>query len=111
MDDDKLDADYINRHIRPSILTLSIINKLLEEVAHETAKQEKLEVTLILSFLTGLYTLVHWFFTELCGTSTTSGRRTGTTAARPDGSHLMITFAKVTLDKQMNLKSATQLDR
>eukprot|EP01045_Picozoa_sp_COSAG04_P000262 COSAG04_NODE_5_length_50521_cov_24.772639_39_plen_168_part_00 len=64
-DEATIDADYINKNIRPSILTLSIINKLLGEVEHETAKKEKLEVTLILSFLTGLYTLVHWFFTEL----------------------------------------------
>jgi hypothetical protein len=32
---------------------------------HETSKKEKLEVTLILSFLTGFYTLLHWLFTEL----------------------------------------------
>eukprot|EP01045_Picozoa_sp_COSAG04_P037334 COSAG04_NODE_9489_length_859_cov_1.318421_1_plen_158_part_01 len=42
-----LNADYIDRYIRPSILTLSIIKKLLGEVEHETAKKEKLEVTLI----------------------------------------------------------------
>jgi hypothetical protein len=34
-------------------------------VDHETAKKEKLEVTLILSFLTGVYTFVHWYVTEL----------------------------------------------
>ena len=57
--------DFIHRYIRPNIVTLSTVNKMLEEVEHAMAAREKLEITALVTALTGLYAVLTWLFTEV----------------------------------------------
>ena len=57
--------DYINRFVRPNIVTLSTINKMLEEVEHAMVAREKLEITALVTVLTGLYSVLQWLLTEV----------------------------------------------
>ena len=55
----------MNRKLRPRIGVLAQINKMLEEVEHAMHSREKMEVTALFSFLSVLYTLFHWWLTEV----------------------------------------------
>jgi hypothetical protein len=57
--------DFINRFVRPNIVTLSTINKMLEEVELAAATRDKLEITLLLWSMTAIFTLVSWLLTDV----------------------------------------------
>ena len=57
--------DFIHRFVRPNIVTLSTVNKMLEEVEHAMAAREKLEITVLVTLLTAVYSALTWLFTEV----------------------------------------------
>ena len=57
--------DFINRFVRPNIVTLSTVNKMLEEVELAAASRNKFEITLLLWSMTAVGMLVSWLLTEV----------------------------------------------
>ena len=57
--------DFINRFVRPNIVTLSTINKMLEEVELAAASRNKFEISLLVWSMTAVATLVSWLLTEV----------------------------------------------
>ena len=52
-EDDFFLRDFINQFIRPNMVTLGTINKMLEEVEQVIHTREKIHITLLFSFWTG----------------------------------------------------------
>ena len=53
-----VNAEVINKSIRPNITTLATINKMLEKVEHVLAVREKIEMSLMFSFFSVFYAML-----------------------------------------------------
>lgn len=65
LNDAALAPAFINEHIRPSVITLAGVNQMLEQLGHVTEKKKALEISVILSILTGIYATLNWYVTEI----------------------------------------------